>query len=243
MDNTNGASGIFDIETIDVAGRLLRIGRRSGQKGIISHRSCCSTAQTLSFWSRSWRSWTIRNHFRRAWYWRLSQSPLALPVLVFGISWGGAAALQFAHDFPNRCRRLVLAATSPGALMVPGKIGAIVNDFLRRVGANLYGGVFRKSPELLSDHVRHIKPPGGIGYAYQVLAGAGWTSLPWLHRLRQPALIIHGTDDPIVPLTNAKILASLIPRSTLRVIDDGHLFPLTRANAVAPMISKFLLES
>jgi len=33
VDNTNGASGIFDIETID-AGRLLRIGRRSGQKGI-----------------------------------------------------------------------------------------------------------------------------------------------------------------------------------------------------------------
>ena len=42
-------------------------------------------------------------------------------VDVLGVSWGGALAQQFAHLFPGRCRRLVLAATSPGALMVPGK--------------------------------------------------------------------------------------------------------------------------
>ena len=39
---------------------------------------------------------------------------------VLGVSWGGAIAQQFAHDHARRCRRLVLAATSPGALMVPG---------------------------------------------------------------------------------------------------------------------------
>ena len=171
---------------------------------------------------------------------------------VLGISWGGAVAQQFAFDFPKRCRRLILAATSPGALMVPGKIGAILKlasprrytdpDFLRRVGADLYGGAYRKNPELLHHHARHIKPSGGLGYAFQLLAGAGWTSLPWLHRLRQPTLIIHGTDDPIVPLTNAKIMASLIPGSRLHVIDDGHLFLLSRAKDVAPMISRFLLE-
>ena len=66
--------------------------------------------------------------------------------------------------------------------------------------------------------------------------------MPWLHRLRQPTLIFHGTDDPIVPLTNAKILASLIPESTLRVIDDGHLFLVTRAAEVAPVIVRLLSE-
>jgi pimeloyl-ACP methyl ester carboxylesterase len=42
-------------------------------------------------------------------------------VDVIGVSWGGALAQQFARQYPQRCRRLILAATSPGAVMVPGK--------------------------------------------------------------------------------------------------------------------------
>ena len=36
---------------------------------------------------------------------------------VFGVSWGGALAQQFAVQYRRRCRRLVLAATSQGMLM------------------------------------------------------------------------------------------------------------------------------
>ncbi len=39
---------------------------------------------------------------------------------VLGISWGGGLAQQFALTRPGRARRLVLAATGPGALIVPG---------------------------------------------------------------------------------------------------------------------------
>ncbi|MDY7072279.1 2-succinyl-6-hydroxy-2,4-cyclohexadiene-1-carboxylate synthase [Pseudomonas hunanensis] len=42
-------------------------------------------------------------------------------VNVIGVSWGGALAQQFAHDYPERCKKLVLAATAAGAVMVPGK--------------------------------------------------------------------------------------------------------------------------
>ena len=40
-------------------------------------------------------------------------------VDILGLSWGGALAQQFAFQNPRRCRRLVLASTATGALMVP----------------------------------------------------------------------------------------------------------------------------
>ena len=274
MDAASDVTGILEIETLDVAGQHLRVGRRMGKNGITPLLLFNGVGANLElvgpFVAKLEDSipavifdvpgvgGSPAPHlpYRLSGIARLgdrlmSQLGYEGAIDVLGVSWGGAAAQQFAHSFPKRCRRLVLAATSPGAIMVPGKPGALAKlasprrytdpDFLRKVGAELYGGVYRKHPELLHHHAKHIKPPGGLGYAYQLLAGAGWTSLPWLHRLRQPTLILHGSDDPIVPLTNAKILASLIPESTLRVIDDGHLFLVTRAAEVAPIIARFLL--
>jgi pimeloyl-ACP methyl ester carboxylesterase len=54
---------------------------------------------------------------------------------------------------------------------------------------------------------------------------------------------MHGNDDPIVPLINAKILAFLIRRAKLHVVDDGHLFLVSRAKEVAPVVRKFLMEN
>ena len=45
------------------------------------------------------------------------------------------------------------------------------------------------------------------GYLAQLFAITGWTSLPWLGRLRQPTLVLAGDDDPIVPLVNGRMLA------------------------------------
>jgi poly(3-hydroxyalkanoate) depolymerase len=174
------------------------------------------------------------------------------PIDVLGVSWGGVLAQQFAHLYPDDCRRLVLASTSPGAIMVPGKLSALskmINprrysdpDFLHKVGGDLYGGAYRRDPALLRNHSQHIRPPRGLGYFYQLLSAWGWTSLPWLGSLRQPTLIMHGTDDPIVPLINAKILAALIRNATLYTIDDGHLFLVTRASEVAPVVRNFLTQ-
>ena len=47
-------------------------------------------------------------------------------VDALGVSWGGALAQQFAFQEAKRCRRLVLAATSPGHLMVPGRLTVLL---------------------------------------------------------------------------------------------------------------------
>ena len=49
-----------------------------------------------------------------------------------------------------------------------------------------------------------------------------------------------GSDDPIVPLINAKVMAMMIRRSKLHVVDDGHLFLVTRPLESATTVKRFL---
>jgi poly(3-hydroxyalkanoate) depolymerase len=171
---------------------------------------------------------------------------------VLGISWGGALAQQIAFQNPWRCRRLVLAATATGALMVPARPSVLLHLSTPRrhrdpahaqsIAGELYGGVLRRRPELAGHVVDTLgRPPRQRGYLYQLTAGAGWTSLPLLPLIRQPALILAGTDDPIIPLANAKIMAALLPHATLHPYPDGHLGLLIGAAELAPIVSDFLL--
>ncbi len=171
---------------------------------------------------------------------------------VLGISWGGALAQQLAMQYPRRCRRLVLASTATGSLMVPASPRVLMHlssprrhrdpAHAARIAGDIYGGTLRRRPELAELITRaHASPLSPRGYLYQLAAGAGWTSLPWLPLIRQAALILAGDDDPIIPLANARIMAALLPDARLRVYPDGHLGLLTRAAELAPVVSDFLL--
>ena len=171
-------------------------------------------------------------------------------VDIAGVSWGGGIAQQFAHQYPQLCRRLVLCATSPGAIMVPGSPQAILRmatprryldkNYMRKIAPDLYGGAFRKDPSMIGRHAEAMFGARGMGYVYQLLAMVGWTSLPWLSAVRQPTLILMGRDDPLVPVANGHILARLIPNSRLEVIDDGHLFIVAQPVETARRIEPFL---
>jgi poly(3-hydroxyalkanoate) depolymerase len=171
-------------------------------------------------------------------------------VDVLGVSWGGAPAQQFAFQYGPRCRRLVLAATSPGHFMVPAKPSVLLRmmsprryrdrAYMERVAGDIYGGAFRRSPELVRHHLRHVRWSSDLGYYLQLLAVVGWSSLPWLPLLAQPALVMAGTDDPLVPAVNGRILAGLIPKARLVTLDDGHLFLITSAAEAGAMVCDFL---
>ncbi|MFN3854341.1 MAG: poly(3-hydroxyalkanoate) depolymerase [Phreatobacter sp.] len=171
---------------------------------------------------------------------------------VSGVSWGGGAAQQFAFQFPEVCRRLVLVATSPGSIMVPGPADVLVKmaspkrymdkAYLRSIAADIYGGAFRRDPTLIERHAAAMRGSTQYGYALQLIAMLGWTSLPWLWTLRQPTLVISGTDDPLIPVINARLLAGLIPRARLELVDDGHLFVVTDPKRSAALVEAFLSE-
>jgi poly(3-hydroxyalkanoate) depolymerase len=176
------------------------------------------------------------------------------PVDVLGISWGGALAQHFALAARRRCRRLVLVATATGAIMVPARPAVLARmitprryldpRYLERVAPDLYGGSARTEPDRVRQLMHADSRVGGSrGYLYQLGAGLGWTSLPFLPLIRQPTLILSGDDDPLIPLANARLLRMLIPGARLHVYPGGHLSLVTEAAALAPVVDAFLAAS
>jgi poly(3-hydroxyoctanoate) depolymerase len=102
----------------------------------------------------------------------------------------------------------VLCATAPGlggtppkpmaALMLATPARYYHPRLLELSVPYIAGGRTAREPGGLGRHAgeRLMHPPGPLGYAYQLYATAGWSSLPWLRRVSQPALVIAGEDGP-----------------------------------------------
>jgi poly(3-hydroxyalkanoate) depolymerase len=176
-------------------------------------------------------------------------------VDVLGYSFGGALAQELAHRAPDRVRRLVLCATAPGlggipprplaALMLATPARYYHPRLLALTLPHIAGGRTAREPGVLGEQAsaRLARPPGPLGYAYQLYAVTGWSSLPWLHRVPHPSLIVAGEDDPSVPLRNGCLLAARLPNARLHVVKGGgHLFLLDEPKTVVGPISAFLDE-
>ena len=172
-------------------------------------------------------------------------------VDVLGISWGGGLAQQFAVSQRGRCRRLVLVSTSTGSLMIPPDprvIAKIVTyrrytdaDYMTAIAHQVYGGSMRKDPAKAVDALRaHGPGAASFGYFMQLTTTAMWTSLHKLPFISQRTLVLAGDDDPIIPSGNAKVLGSLIRRSTVQIYEGGHLALVTEADEMAPRVETFL---
>jgi poly(3-hydroxyalkanoate) depolymerase len=172
-------------------------------------------------------------------------------VDVLGLSWGGGLAQHFAIQHRRRCRRLVLAATATGSLMVPANPRVLARmltprrhrdaAYARRIAGDIYGGTMRTDPDRGARALHADSRLGPRrGYYYQLAASTGWSSLPFLKLIRQPTLLLMGDDDPIVPLVNARIMARLLPDARLHVYRGGHIALITEAKSLAPVVEDFL---
>jgi poly(3-hydroxyalkanoate) depolymerase len=170
-------------------------------------------------------------------------------VDVLGISWGGGPAQQFAWQYKRMVRNLVLCATTTGVTMVPGHPKAlskmlspkryIDRDFLAKNFEALYG----ESSEGMGDFAINMVPPSTKGYVYQLMAMAGYSTLPFIRNIKAKTLVIMGGSDHIVPVANGYILNYFLKKSDLKIIPDaGHLFLLTRRDETIEMIREFFGE-
>ena len=172
---------------------------------------------------------------------------------VVGFSYGGAIAQQLAYDYPDRVLKLVLAATNCGLGSYFGNPRAMAamatplrfysTTYFENVAADVYGGVTGRDPKKRSNasSARRRVPPSSYGYAMQLLGGIGWSSWSYLPQIRHETLVVCGDDDPLVPLANARMLATRIPRARLEIVERaGHLLLWDEPERVAPRIGQFV---
>jgi poly(3-hydroxyalkanoate) depolymerase len=174
-------------------------------------------------------------------------------VDVLGYSFGGIVAQELARRAPERVDRLVLCATSPGFVSVPPHPVTMSlmltparyhsRSLAKLIVPVIAGGRTRRDPAALRDHLgdRLAKPPPLLGYLHQTYAATGWSSFRWLGTVRQPTLILHGDDDPLIPLVNARWMARLMPNAQLHVLRGaGHLFLMDEPASALSKVNGFL---
>ncbi|MCI2394766.1 alpha/beta hydrolase [Aliiroseovarius sediminis] len=170
---------------------------------------------------------------------------------ILGISWGGSLAQQMAYDAPDRVRKLVLAITSAGGIGswwgTPIALSEIMfpmrymsKAYGNLIGPLMYGGEAIFAPADFRDYSKHAIAPSPEGYFTQVRAMCSWTSLPWLRSLSQPALVIAGKYDGLIPITNQILLANMMQNARLEMYSAGHLLMYTQRHDVGVTIGAFL---
>ena len=184
-----------------------------------------------------------------------------------GVSMGGGIALGFALEVPERVERLVLIDSAclddalPGgqptwfAVHVLG-LSALQWRILASSRQLTRWALRRAMPHrpeqvtstLLDRAMRLLRKPGAAAALRDwERREVGWRGLRTSYVDRLPALtvstlILHGADDPLVPVAVAERAHRLIPNSRLEVIPEcGHLAPLDQPAAVARALSDFLL--
>jgi 3-oxoadipate enol-lactonase len=173
---------------------------------------------------------------------------------VYGISLGGMVAQQLALRHPDRVRSLVLGATNAGGARMrwpDPEVLAFLRKRLRMppeegawssVAFNYGARCRREHPERIAEDIaqRLAHPFPEQAYRAQLWAAALHDCYSRLDRIEAPTLVVHGSDDRMVPVENGRMIADRIPGARLiEVEESGHLFP-TEAPGVDEEIGEFL---
>jgi len=174
----------------------------------------------------------------------------SLPVSsasVYGTSMGGRIAQLVAADHPDRVRALVLACTSAGGVNAVERSRDIRLTLARATNAEratILHDLFY-TPEWVqqpSDSALLGDPSMNAQEATSHLRVSdrhdAWHRLP---SIAAPTLVLHGGDDLMTPVPNARMLAERIPHARLHIYPRGrHGFFAQWAHEVNATVLEFL---
>ncbi len=175
------------------------------------------------------------------------------PVVLCGLSMGGYVAFAFYRRYAHRTRGLILTATRAAADTPEGKAGRDAMAWQAQ-NAGIEGIIDGMAPKLLAPQnaaekpelVTQVKeimlgtsPEGMVGALMGMKARPD--STPILSEIKTPTLVVHGAEDQIVPLAEARAMAEAIPGARLAVISQaGHLLNLEQPERYNQVLIEFL---
>ncbi len=176
---------------------------------------------------------------------------------IVGASMGGAIAQLVAALYPQRTLSLtsIMSTSSHPDLPPPTPAAAqallaplpatrdkerLIEDAIRRQLA-VASPDFPSCPQRLrnlfaEEHERGFHPRGVSRQLAAFLASGDRRAL--LATIRAPTLVLHGADDPLIPVDCGRDVAAYIPGATMRVIEGmAHDFPLALTEVFAEAIA------
>ena len=158
---------------------------------------------------------------------------------VLGISMGGMIAQELTLAHPERVRSLTLGCTycgGPGSrLMDPADFQGLAEAFVSEDRAGVYRAMWELnlSPAFRAEEERYAAfeamaaalPVPRRTIELQIAAIAGHDTQDRLTGIAAPTLVVHGTEDKVLPVDNGHLIGSRLPGARLKILEDtGHLF-------------------
>ncbi len=177
------------------------------------------------------------------------------PIVICGLSMGGYVTFAFYRKYPERVAGLILAATravddSPEGkanrdkaadLARQGGTGAIVESMLPKMFAPKTYLERADLVQNLREIMQGVSLDGILGDLMGMKSRPD--STPTLGQIDKPTLILHGSDDQLIPVSDASSMQSVVAGSVLRVLQDsGHLLNLEQPDLFNQAIREYLKE-
>ncbi len=190
-------------------------------------------------------------------------------AILLAISGGGYSAIHFAVRHPEACHALILCSSTGGRNAVPipfsfsiltalGRIPFVVRALQKRAGSNPERGLRRSVSHtdildamLGNERVMRLYNELTVGmlsdFAQRIPGTANDIRITKereypLESIHTPTLIVHGTDDRVVPYEHhGRKLAERIPDAQLCLADRGeHVTIFTHNDMVRAAVRQFL---
>lgn len=182
--------------------------------------------------------WTLDNYI--AWLKNILDKQKE-KVILMGHSNGGRIAMAFTNKYPKRVEKLILI-DSAGIYHneLPLRIKRIVFKTIAKIGKKLTSSNTFKN--LLYKFARESDYKDLDANVKQTMLNLISADLkPILSKIKTPTLIIWGAEDKVTPLSDGKLMNSLIKNSELKIIQDARHAPhFTNPEEVARIIYEYI---